>query len=39
MEENFAVISEYFDIFLPNGDLMFISISFAEYLEKKIKAF
>jgi len=39
IEENFACISEYFDVFLPNGDLMFISISFAEYLEKKIKGF
>lgn len=31
------LISEYLDEFLPNGELMFISFSYSEYLEKNLK--
>jgi hypothetical protein len=37
IEQNLVLISEYLDEFLPNGELMFISVSFSEYLEKNLK--
>lgn len=37
IEQNFMLISEYLDEFLPNGELMFISFSYSEYLEKNLK--
>lgn len=37
IEQNLVLISEYLDEFLPNGELMFISVSYSDYLEKNLK--
>ena len=39
LEHNIVIVSEFLNEFLPNGELMFISVSFSQHLQKNLKKF